>query len=95
MIFDPKIYTKYLETSGYRIHKIEERNNNGRQLVVTFVEHNFKATIFEKDKRGNTVVQGKGDENEQNAIKSLIESIKWEEFNQEQHLTKQFCVNRI
>ena len=75
---------EYIKTGlsmiGYNISDCIEHNNNGLNWQLKFSNSGAIVTIYDTNKRGNTVVNGKLEEGEKNGLQDLVERLKHKEF---------------
>jgi hypothetical protein len=71
--------TKSLEKMGYIISDKIERDNNGTNWQLKFSNSGAIATVYDTNKKKNTVVNGKCEEGESEALKEIIEGLKSKE----------------
>lgn len=68
-----------LENIGYVISDSIERENNGKNWQFKFSNSGAIVTVYDTNKKRNTVVNGKCEKGEQNALKELVDGLKCKE----------------
>ncbi len=64
---------------GYKIADCDEKTNNGKFWQLKFSNSTAIVNIYDNNKKGNTVVNGKADSNETKKLKEIIEKLKHNE----------------
>lgn len=74
---------EYIKSSltdiGYEISDCVERENNGTNWQLKFSNSGAIVTIYDSNKTNNTVVNGKADECEKSALKTIVDALKAKE----------------
>lgn len=68
-----------LSKTGYSISDVIEKNNNGINWKIMFDNSGAVATIYDTNKKKNTVVNGRAEEGEAISLKELIDGLKCKE----------------
>ena len=69
-----------LKKIGYEISDCIQRENNGLNWQLKFNNSGVSVTIYDSNNVKNTVVNGKGDKEEKDGLKDIINDIKAKEF---------------
>ena len=64
---------------GYEICDFIERQNNGINWQIKFSNSDAIVTVYDTNKKGNTVVNGKLEEGEKESLKDIVEKLKHKE----------------
>lgn len=76
---DIKSIKDSLTNIGYEISDCIERENNGTNWQFKFYNSGAIVTVYDTNTKKNTVVNGKCDEDERNAIKEIVDGLKCKE----------------
>lgn len=68
-----------LEQIGYVISDFEERENNGLNWQFKFTNSGSCVTIYDSNNKKNSVVNGKCEEGEKEALKNIVDELKCNE----------------
>lgn len=76
---------EYVKTSliniGYKISDCIERENNGINWQLKFSNSDAVVTIYDTNRKMNTVVNGKANEEEKQQLKKIVDKLKCKELN--------------
>ncbi len=75
-----------LSMIGYEINDCVKRDNNGVNWQLKFSNSDAVVTIYDTNKKGNTVVNGKLEEGEKEALSYIVDALKRKEMEVD-HLT--------
>lgn len=69
-----------LTNIGYVISDFDERENNGKNWQIKFSNSGAVVTIYDTNKPGNSVVNGRLELGEEKALKTIVDRLKCKEF---------------
>lgn len=68
-----------LKKIGYEISDCDVKENNGKYWQLKFANTDAVINIYDNNKKGNTVVNGKAGDSEKKKLKEIIEKLKYKE----------------
>lgn len=65
-----------LSSIGYMISDVVPRDNNGKNWQIKFKNSGASVTVYDTNKKGNTVVNGRCEDDEKGALKDIVDALK-------------------